>query len=367
MDFTITALSSGQVKITNDENANVIYLQNGIHTAQFAGEEITILNLETNTPAFVEQLATIVSPVSNTAEELCDILNASPYFFKSAGGGGGGATVGNGTIDYSTLRWDIGAAEWIENPDLLQRWQDINVLATIKSNPAEGIFVNVENTSSDLASILLLNNETAVFGTTNVVDGSEQMQLQVSRNGTSGTLEASLYAADVNNGYYLVSGGFLTDVFTSTSNDQPTYVIVNAPGVIFNAAVENSVAAAGRDYNVVNNNTLYTSNFEQYGSESNGTQLKVSADYTIDTETRSFYLLSNAGVTITMPTDFTRMGQKYYIKNITNADCFVDPGVHSIGANTIDGSTSVITLPAYSSITLIRDVDDTLNGVYYII
>ena len=132
MALEITALSNGRVKVVDTTANGTSYFSNENHAAQIQGDNVVIVNqARTLHPDFGIPPSQVTTPAGPwTAEALCDLLNASPYFFKSAGGGGGGITsvdtlapitgtgvnpdpvrIDDGTLPDDTLLWD--GAQWV--------------------------------------------------------------------------------------------------------------------------------------------------------------------------------------------------------------------------------------------------------------
>lgn len=114
MAISITALSSGQVKV--DDGVTVNYYQNGLYSVEpINATQCAIVNL-TGSSVYVFIASNVTTPAGSwTPATLAPALNVSPYFFKSAGGGGGGS-ISPGTVLGQTAYWN--GTTWTFN-DLL--------------------------------------------------------------------------------------------------------------------------------------------------------------------------------------------------------------------------------------------------------
>ena len=114
MATIITAITNGQVKIAQG-SATPLYFANQDFTANIDASKGVVylwdITQNTKSTEFAPEDTTVGGVNYPTLEGLCEVLNASPFFFRASSGGGGGATVCPSTADYQTLVSD-GAGGW---------------------------------------------------------------------------------------------------------------------------------------------------------------------------------------------------------------------------------------------------------------
>ena len=364
--FDITALTNGQVKIVNTDTGLITYYANQNYTASSEAGNLRLTNIAVNKRSIVIEYALINTPASTDIEDLCDILNSTPFFFlDSSGGGGGGTCLSVGTIDFSTPRWDSGSTCWVENTDFLQDWssgtQDFNLSCNDTLFGIGGFAISTSDlaATTNTTGISIINGVGSLSAYDGFVSGSAiQLKVDTSdksleiRAGTSGIAGATTQAMRV------IENSGPGD--TTEDDNSLVCVHINARNSEIAAGAFNSVSIAGRDTVINYANTLATQNFQNNGSYSNPAVFQVvGMAYTTDQDT-TFILVPSIGAVVSLAQTTFRAGIVYVIKNISLGSITIDPGA----INFIDASAAIITLTSFESITLVNS-PNTQN--FYII
>lgn len=343
MAISISALSSGQVKIEDTNYTNPEYYMNSKYTANIDGDYIVLFDNEKNITSRKMLYSDIVSPASANAEDLCDILNASGYFFKSTSGGGGGGNVANGTTNHSTLRWDTGTQKWEESLSLINN-DTLGYTGGIYSpvaNVSLAGFVEGANWFNVLSNVA--TSKTADFGYTTGANNINNrltisttvLNLRCEPSNTTGwrlmmdnlrtkiSHRANL-AGEITI-YDNTSGAAVTD------NVQMYPILLSAEESTISQSIKNAVAAAGDQLFINYNNTLaWGGSVMKTTTISSDTVLTGNEGWTVilcDTT-------SNA-ITIDLPGN-AEQGRTYWIKDIGQAssnNITIDPVVGGIDQN----------------------------------
>lgn len=262
-----------------------------------------------------------------------------------------GGNVNDGTIDYSTPRWDDIAQLWKENTDFVTQWDlpDSEFLLTADTSNERFSAVMTDKTATpDTVTYFSLMPSGFGYGAYEglftgktisafIDPGSKTFQI---RTGGTGVANPSVVAV-------LVTDGSIADT-TSENSDMNVHFIANSKNSTLLQDTLNSAIIGGEGLNLAASNTLATQNFQMKGAISNQKQAIVNIDGSTD-ETTSMYFFLVGGVTLTLHTPVTSIGQFLTFVNTTGADCFVDPGV-----NNINGSASAITVPAGTVLRIVN-------------